>query len=218
MNILEVYKKYQIMPQLMEHQFTVAAVGKLICENFILGTQVDSVNIITACLLHDMGNIVKFDLSQTDKLYPKLLSSEREREYWQNVKQEFREKYGSSSHEATKNIVEELGISPRVKELVVCVGFEQGIQNAATSDFGKKICAYSDMRVGPLGVVYLEERLADLRVRYQNHPEGGHNREDFEAALRQIEKQIFEHCPIKPEVITSIAVEGFKNKLKSFNL
>ena len=36
MNILEIYKKYQIMPQLAEHQLTVAGVAEIICKNTTL--------------------------------------------------------------------------------------------------------------------------------------------------------------------------------------
>jgi hypothetical protein len=235
MNILEIYKKYQIMPQLQEHQLTVAAVADMICENITLilpdflmqknrdtfshrekgAESADHENIVSACLLHDMGNIVKFDLTKTSDLHPELFLKPEDQIFWESVKQEFIKKYGIGSHNVTMKIVQEIGVSPRVKELVDCVGFDQGTDNAATADFGKKICAYSDMRVMPAGVCGLEQRMADLRVRYKNHPEGAHNREVFEAALRKIEKQIFEYCSIKPEDITEEAIAGRKEKLKS---
>ncbi len=215
MQILEIYKKYKIMPQLAEHQFAVAAVADVICENFKI--DIDRENIIKACLLHDMGNIAKFTFDEPSKyLIPE--SEQGRLEYWQQVKDEFIQKYGSGSHNVTMKIVGELGVSARIIELVDCVGFEQGVDNEATNDFGKKICAYSDMRVGPKGVFSLEERLADLRVRYKNHSEGTPERDSFEQALRQIEKQIFEHCSIKPEDITAHAVGERKEGLKSFEI
>lgn len=238
MNILDIYKKYQIMPQLAEHQFRVAGVADLLCRGItrtaaqpshkatagkarnsaeaIISS--DHNNIITACLLHDMGNIVKFDLSVTDRLYPQLLVMPQAREYWQKTKQEFLRKYGSGSHNVTMKIVSELGVSARIRELVDCVGFDQAVDNAETADFGKKICAYADMRVKPSGVVALKDRMADLRVRYQNHPEGAKRREVFETALREIEKQIFKHIKINPEDITEDAVKNKVKVLRNFEI
>ncbi len=55
MSIGTIYKKYKIMPQLQEHMFRVAAVALLICENF--EDSLPKEDIVTACLLHDMGKI-----------------------------------------------------------------------------------------------------------------------------------------------------------------
>jgi len=235
MYILEIYKKYQIMPQLVEHQLTVAAVAGMILNNIttsavakamadrhppltLRGGGINRDDIVAACLLHDMGNIVKFDLNRTADLYPELFVKREDRVYWENVKQEAIKKYGTGSHNVAMKIVAELGVSQRIRELVDCVGFDQGVENAASNDFAKKICAYSDMRVKPAGVCSLEQRMADLRVRYKNHPEGAQNREIFEAALRKIEKQIFERCDITPLDITGEAVAGRIEKLKSFEI
>ncbi len=233
MNILEIYRKYQIMPQLAEHQLKVAAVADVICKHITRGMdaellqplnnaekeiKIDQENIIKACLLHDMGNIVKFDLTKAQELYPELFIKSEERAFWENVKQEFIEKYGSISHQATDGILKETGVSNRILELVDGVGFDQAVDNLQSEDFGKKICAYSDMRVGPKGVISLEERFADLRVRYKSHPEGAQNREVFEDALRQIEQQIFERCKIRPEAITEDGVKDRVEKLKEFEI
>jgi hypothetical protein len=201
MHILELYKKYQIMPQLAEHQLLVAAIAEFICGNFS-GPNIDAKNIVEACLLHDMGNIVKFDFGYTKQHMPELSVGPKSLAYWQKIQQEFIAKYGGNSHEATANILKQLGIGGRIYDLVDCIGFHQGPANAASHDFGKKICAYSDMRVAPTGVVSLEQRFADLRERYANHPEGTTERDSFEQALRQTEKQIFKHCNIQPQEIT----------------
>ena len=228
MNILEIYRKYQIMPQLAEHQLKVAAVADVILGSLVppqppfghLLPQGEGIlkDVVSACLLHDMGNIVKFDLTKGQGLYPELFIKSEERAYWENVKQEFVEKYGSISHQATDGILKEMEISNRILELVDGVGFDQAVDKLQSEDFGKKICAYSDMRVGPKGVISLEERFADLRVRYKSHPEGAQNREVFEDALRQIERQIFERCKIRPEQITEQAIKPLVGELKNFDV
>jgi hypothetical protein len=60
--------------------------------------------------------------------------------------------------------------------------------------------------------------MADLRMRYKNHLEGAHNRQMFEAALRKIEQQIFEHCNIAPSDITEAAIVERKEKLENFDI
>ncbi|MEK7617831.1 MAG: HD domain-containing protein [Patescibacteria group bacterium] len=205
------------MPQLQEHMLRVAGVAEIITDNIDLSRpsatlpmpgegNIDKQAIIIACLLHDMGNIVKFDFSR----FPEMVE-EKGVEYWEKIKQETLKKYGANSHEATRNMLKELGVSERILELVDAVGFDQGEANMQSADFGKKICAYADMRVLPKGAGSLEDRMADLRVRYKDHPEGAENREVFEQALREIEKQIFEKCKIRPEEITD---ENIRQKLE----
>jgi hypothetical protein len=221
MTISEVYEKYKIMPQLQEHQLKVAGVAKIILENFNSPQppllKRGGGEVVLACLLHDIGNIIKFDLSKSKSL----LNADLDLEYWQKVKDEFVEKYGPDEHKASVDITKELGASERVIELVDCVDFYHGPKNAEHNDLGKKICAYSDMRVGPNGVVSLEQRFADLRVRYAHRVrEWGAKdpRNAFEDAIIQIEKQIFEKCKITPGDIKEESVADVVVKLKSFDL
>jgi 5'-deoxynucleotidase YfbR-like HD superfamily hydrolase len=49
------------MRNLQLHQLRVAAVGQIICESIPDFDETEEV--VTTCLLHDMGNIIKFDLN-----------------------------------------------------------------------------------------------------------------------------------------------------------
>ena len=217
MNILEVYKKYQIMLPQQDHQLAVAAVGSLICEH--INIKVHKHDVVSALLLHDMGNIIKYKLDETLNYFPGLKDT-WDLNYWQGVQQDYFNRYGHDEHEATVKIAKELGVPPRVVELADAVGFEQGQHNAAGEDYERKICAYSDMRVKPTGVVPLEERIADLHWRYN----GTHTFEPdspvtkFDNSLRRIEKQLFEHCDISPSDITQEVVGKRKESLKNFEI
>ena len=70
MKISEIYQKYQIPPHLQLHMYRVSAVAWTICDNF--DEELDKIKIVAADLLHDMGNIIKFDL----KLFPEFLEPE----------------------------------------------------------------------------------------------------------------------------------------------
>ena len=227
MKILEIYKKYKIMPQLAEHQLKVAGVAGMICDNWKRGmarkltrngaeTYIDRENIVAACLLHDMGNIIKFDFNFTHKLNPERFSKE-DLIYWQKIKEGFMEEYGKDEHIASMEICKDIGVNNRVLELVDSVGFLTAILNAKGDDFGKKTIQYADDRVAPWGVASLEERFADLAKRYSHHKTMTRERNNFENALLEIEKQIFANCTIKPEEITEGTVNLEIEKLRNFD-
>ena len=59
MNILEIYNKYHLPENLQMHMLRVAACSNLIIDNWN-GLDIDKQAIIRVCLLHDMGNMVKY--------------------------------------------------------------------------------------------------------------------------------------------------------------
>ena len=215
MNILEIYNNYQIMPQLQQHQLRVAGVAFSICQE--LGSKVSTKDVLTACLLHDMGNILKFDLES--ELIPGQFEPQG-KYFWQMVKGIYKEKYGPDEHTATSAITKEIGASEKVISLINSIGFFQAIENSESENLEVKICSYSDMRVDPWGVVSLEERLKDLRKRYQeNRQQEDLNKTlEFESALRIIEKQLFTGLELKPENITEPALQTQIEKLKEWEV
>ncbi len=207
--ISEIYKDYKIMPNLAEHMLRVAGVAYLICDNFDLPVKKDE--IVSACLLHDMGNIIKFNLTK----FPEFLQPEG-LEYWQKVQQEYFEKYGEDEHVATNMIAKEIGVSDKTIELINAIGFFNAGETAKGDDYDKKITAYCDDRVNPFGIVSLEDRLADLRSRYAHKGGDTPERRAFEAGLRAIEPQVFAKCKIKPEDINDETVAPIISKLRDF--
>jgi len=63
--ITEIYEHYNIPPWLQEHMLRVSAVSSIICDQ--LGDKVRKHEVVSACLLHDMGNIIKFDFDSSQK-------------------------------------------------------------------------------------------------------------------------------------------------------
>jgi hypothetical protein len=148
MTIRELYQKYHIMPQLEKHQLRVGAIVALITK--------DRDSILTA-LVHDMGNIVKFQ-----NIDPA----------WRSIQETYIQKYGSDANEATIKILEDAKLL-QLKEYV-----------AQESDFYKNrmkvtdysavslpalLTLYADSRVAFNGVVSLEDRIVDLETRYQTY-------------------------------------------------
>ena len=202
------------MPNLRLHMYRVAGVASVICDN--ISENIDRESIIAACLLHDMGNIIKFKLD----LFPTFLEPEG-RDYWQNVQNEYFKKYGKDEHIATLDIAREIGVNDKVMNLLKNIGFTRAKENYESPDFDVKIAAYSDMRVEPHGVVSLEERLRDGRKRTRIHKPNSHDESLFEEMsiyLRKIEKQIFEKTSIKADDIIDVKISDYVTKLADFEI
>lgn len=209
-NITQIYLKYKIMPTLQQHQLRVAGVAKQICDAIV--EPLDKEGVVDVCLVHDMGNIIKFDLTYfPDFVQPEGL------EYWQGVKDEYIAKYGPEEHVATEMICKEIGLSDAQTEYLHAVGFSRTKKALVSDSLEQKICCYADMRVGPHGVLSVEERLADGRKRYEGRKDkavGSDMFEQYASALRELEIQIFSHASIAPTDITDESIAPIIESLK----
>lgn len=221
MTISEIYRNYKLMPSLQLHQFRVAAVANYLARK--AGLQSDLPAITTAALLHDMGNIIKFDLS----LFPEFLEPEGLK-YWQKVKDDFIDKYGKDENNAKKMIALEIGIKHREMELLESIGFTKTLINSQQVDLAKKIVCYADHRVAPTGVISFVERIRGGHKRFQvnrNIPAAQITEYDRvfteqAAALSLLETQIFTAIgnKLKPEDITDETITPIITELKSFEI
>lgn len=213
--ITEIYEKYKIPPNLQLHQLRVAGVASLVCDSF--DKPLDKNSIITACLLHDMGNIIKFNFD----VFPIEFYGTKGRTYWEKVKQEFIERYGENEHEATYKIIRELNISEKITYLVKAFGYVRSQDTLSSEDYELKIASYSDHRAGPHGILSMRQRHDDGRKRYVLNKKARFDKDFFEARVsewQKIEQQIFEHCKIRPEDITDENINPLVEELKSFEI
>ncbi len=215
MKISEIYKKYKIPPHLQLHMYRVSALAWIICDNF--ENEVDKNNIVAADLLHDMGNIIKFDL----KLFPEFLEPEGY-DYWLKVQKDYIAKYGNDEHEATRIIAEELSATPRIKELLNSVGSSKTSRIISSKDKSKWIANYADYRVYPHGVVSLTKRLEDGRKRYvQNkglHSVSMKKSIEIEKFSYKLEELIQKETSIDLNSITDESVSDIIKQLPNFEI
>lgn len=204
MKVKDIYAQYQIMPQLSEHMRRVAGVGELILKGW--KEEIDRDLVIRTLLLHDMGNIVKFDL--TNPLMP--LSNIA---HWKKVQAEWWHKYGRDTHEVTKKIVEELG------QMDVSRVFDEehgGYLSGKTEQIldqsaSAKILVYADVRVIPTGVVPMKQRIEDLNRRYGR----GLSWYNF---LYQLEEEIEKMTATDLTTITEEAVRPMMNEWLEYEI
>ena len=170
-------------------------------------------SIVLAALLHDMGNIIKIRLNHL----PELIGEEGI-EYWEKVKTEFTEKYGTDEHKATLKILADLGVGKSVVDLVNNIGhmlFDEQLQN---SDINSMIINYADTRVNPFGIVSYKERMEEVSLRYRQYDNyiGDEKHNKAVACGAEVEGVIFKNCKIKPEEITEESAQSTIETLRHF--
>lgn len=206
----DIYEKYHTMPNLQDHQIRVAAVAMQICDGFDL--PLDKNNLVLACLLHDMGNIVKFRLRE----FPQFMDGE-DIEYWEGIQKEYIDKYGNDDYEANMAIISEIGVDKRVYDIADAVGFHNWCSVDNNGAWEHKIASYADSRVSPFGILSLDDRLIDANNRYKDVDHFTNDYKDnLYDCVRDFEKQIFEHLNFNPSEITDKSIEKYINELKNF--
>jgi 5'-deoxynucleotidase YfbR-like HD superfamily hydrolase len=202
-NIDYIYSKYPVPKNLQEHMKRAANVAEIICNNWIGKEKINKENIVASLLLHDLGNIVKFDLES--ELGIKIIGDEAKRlDYWKLRKKETIDNYGDDDHIVSKAMCEELNVDKRIIELIEKHVFNNNENTLNSNDFDVKIAAYSDQRIGPFSIMSLEDRFKELKERYANRKNLNTNNPKIDLFIDcafKIEKQIFENVKIKPEDI-----------------
>lgn len=218
MTISKIYQKYFVSPNLAEHMLKVAAVGSWLTDHFKNKKLVNQPIIIQALLLHDLANIIKFDLP---KFVHFLSGGEDELQHLIIKQQQVIEKYGKDEHQAMLKMVAELSIKPAVIKILKTLTIVKVPQITNGQDFSLKIALYADYRVAPHGLVSLDERMDDLLVRY-----AGRER-DYKLArpaimkknrnlLKQIEKQISDRLDVNLNQLNVKIIEARLKVLKDY--
>jgi hypothetical protein len=196
------------MPSLQLHQLRVAGVGLTLCRE--MTRALDEREVVLACLFHDMGNIIKSDLvTFPDFVEPEGIA------HWQLVKDGFVQTYGANEHNATRAIVRELGLDRDVIRHIDGIGFSKLEAVRDSSSYELKVCQYADLRVGPHGVLSMEARMHEGRVRYElKHLHDEEEWRRLTSRAYSIEAQLFAETDIAPEDITEEGVAALFSELR----
>jgi hypothetical protein len=201
------------------HQLRVAAVGKLLADAI---PGVDAHIVIRTGLFHDMGNILKMDLSPDAVLLP--LIAPDTREALEKVQNEFRDRYGTDEHAASIAIGREIGLSETVLSMIDAMRFSRTEWVLADAPLAMKIAKYADLRVAPYGVVPMRERLDEANERYRGK-QFDHGDDytparlaEVEAACAAIERIVIAAARIDPLSITDESAASTITELRSYQI
>ncbi|MCC6711146.1 MAG: hypothetical protein IT416_02215 [Candidatus Pacebacteria bacterium] len=197
MTTQQIFDYFQIPPGLQQHMYTVAGVGKYICDHWV-GEPIKTHETVAALLIHDLGNLIKFDLSPGATIYDPVLNSEE----WHFIQRKMVEKYGPDAHLATYKMAQEVTANQLILELINSMD-ATNLTATLNKSWEEKICEYADLRVTPIGITSLNDRLDDIHQRYQQH-RGAWADEKLLATNKQagkeIENQLQQH--ISQDILT----------------
>jgi hypothetical protein len=160
MKISQIYDNYMIPQNLQKHMLRVASLAEILHEHWI-GKEIDSQAIIQACVFHDAAKPMNFDLAKQAQFGMSGSDINRLKELQERLKS----KYGSEEHHAIIKICEEIGLSPTAVKLVNNLEWSYIPRLLETNDIESLIPIYCDMRIGPKGILSLNERLSELKER-----------------------------------------------------
>jgi hypothetical protein len=216
MTIAEVYTHYRTPSNLQEHLYRVTAVGLTIVRALSDTCPMNERLITSTLLLHDMGNILKFDLSSTTSGF-----SETERARLQTLQDEYRSLYGKNEHEATIAIAHELNMSSDVIDLLERASSDKMHAIVHERDWPAMLAVYADMRVSPSGIVSVNERMDDLLERYKRraHPLSLSDMiELLRTSTLEAESLLQAHARIDLAAIDDESVAVLLNELRKYEL
>ncbi len=208
MTILRIYKIYSIPQNLQLHMLRVAAVGKSICDHS-LSQDLDTDLIVKTLLLHDMGNILKFDFNN-----PSLFAvhDQSQIQVYKETQISFKQKYGNNVDKATLQIIKEISADNRVAQLCEHSHAEAMGKYIDGEFWHEKICYYADMRIGLNGALTVDKRFEDLKKRY---PRERKEMNQYHTVCKIIEKQIQKICTLDLGTINDGLLEKQFNALRS---
>ena len=222
-NIKKIYSDYKIPLNIQLHMLRTACVAEQImdCTN----EKVDREAVISVMLIHDTGNIAKMSFNK--EYLPMLVGKEKGQiEELKERQKEFIKKYGEDDLEINIRIGKEIGIGKRELFLMNNKSLKSVCATAAGNDLELMLCSYADFRVGPFGVISIEERLEDARNRYLRmgkilYRDVKINDEIFSKWVNcsiSLEQKIFEKTSILPTDINDESIKKYMDKYKAYDL
>ncbi len=216
MTVSEIYARYPVTPNLARHMLRVGAVTRLILDHWT-GPELATRTMMKIALLHDTGNILKFDFEG----HPHLLEEEQPNvQRWKALQAEWAARF-PDENAMTYAIAAECGMRPEEIAMMRDLGYGLMDRIAQEERFERKIVKYADMRAAPFGILPLPDRLEEGYKRYASHPTIAidHTRTELlESAAYDVERQVMAYCTLTPGDITEEVVAPVMEALRSYEL
>jgi hypothetical protein len=192
MTVKDVYLKFSTPKNLQEHMLRVAALSKIITDNWT-GPTLNSLPIVKTCALHDTAKPMTFDINK-QAAYGATPDEITKLSDLQNL---IKSKYGLVEHEAVIEMYKDLNMEENCIRLIKNFEWIYIPRLVGENDYESLICNYCDMRIGPKGILGLQQRLDDLKVRM-----GGEQYEEDTKNGKLVEPLIMENTNIDLNSIT----------------
>ncbi len=209
MNLRQTYEKYMTPKNLQEHMLRVTAISKIITDNWT-GRTVDKLAIIKACAIHDIAKPVAFDISKDLQTVYGMTSEDIAN--LGKLQRFIKENFGIEEHEASVEMGKEMNIGEKVVNLLENIHWSYTARLLKENDLESLIPIYCDMRVGPHGILKLNDRFDDLRKR---------RCESYDQYLQDgelLEQKIQENIKINLKLITDDQLDSLFGELLNLKI
>lgn len=213
----QIYQRFNIPKNLAMHMLWVTSVGASAIENW-RGTEINKEDIISVLLLHDIGNVIKFELHSRQA---KNIYTEQELEKLLIIQNQMIALYGNNADIANISILKEIGVSEDIIQLLTNHSFDYLPSLLDSENWNEKIVFYADLRVAPLGIVPLKKRVEDLRERYSHRNQLWNDTTTYSNWLswsKGLEKQLNQQTSIDLEHLTLNDIEQKISDLSTFKI
>jgi hypothetical protein len=216
MKATEIYKNYPVPLLLRKHHIRVASVGAYIADNFRQAKKINKDLVVKTLLLHDLGNIIKFNL---DKASYMSKDEWKNIEKWRELQTTYRKKY-KDEHVATYEMAKELGIT-QVLEYLAQMGTSKLPVLIKSRDFNLKLMTYADLRCSPFSVVTIDERFDDIIKRYKGTKHPLSDVKSMELRRKEallLEKQLQEEVEISLPNVVEKDIHKYERYVKEIDI
>lgn len=160
MTLPQIYSSYSIPGNLQQHMLRVAGLARLLTNHW-QGPKINKQAIVQACALHDIAKPIDFEIDKQAQFG----LSEQEIKDLVKLQQRLKADYGHNEHQIALKICQELGCAPRVGELIDQLDWNNLPELLIKNDVEVLLVVYCDMRIGPKGILSIEERHQELAHR-----------------------------------------------------
>jgi hypothetical protein len=162
MNVRQVYEKFSTPKNLQEHMLRVAALSKIILNNWV-GQKVDKIAIVQTCALHDMAKPIIFDISKQAQygMPPEDIAN------LEKLQTFLKSRYGVTEEKAVLEMCKDVGMGKEAARIIENLErqWKSIPRLIKADDINSLVPTYCDMRIGPRGMLPLRARLDDLNNR-----------------------------------------------------
>jgi hypothetical protein len=213
--IVQIYRELYVPSNLQKHMLWVASIANQILDSWI-GPFIDKTRLTRVLLLHDIGNIVKIEV--TNELADSLGVTT---DLLANYKETLIQRYGLDDHVISIGLSRQIGLRDDELELMNEKIFIRNEETMLSKNYERKIGAYADQRAAPDGVRPLVDRLMEAKGRYRDKPGSSMNNPKTDLLIDcaiQIEKQIMVFYSNSLQDINNQSVIPYIENLKEFEI
>ena len=204
----QIFVQFEIHSVLQTHLLRVTSLMDFLVQHW-QGPNLNRQLLLETMLLHDLGNLIKFDLRPN--AFVKLMKSSELPRY-RALQAQWQAQYGFDVDEVTSRLIRQLPLHHQAQIIDLIMNHAEGTTNAVvTSDnWTQKLCDYTDFRVGPHGLLTLAERFTDLTVRYRDRRDNWQDTDQIQRHLelfQTLESQLQTHLSCDLATLTGTQLE-----------